>query len=296
MKRIVLLFCTVMLFICSLCGCSASPEKNPSIPGGSTIPGGNTAKDPDDKNTEEAAFAALQKKIAQSGSAVAVAFIGYVDSESSEVDLRAFLWESPFSYAYDFLVDASLVMTEGQEFYAILPPCKAGTITICSSVLNDAGEYIDDFENPLFVGEPGEPVLLLCNVSEIYSNVIITATDGGGAVRFRPSVSLENGRIDHIPEIYDFTMYEWEPGERDVEIATELLSELDAVKTALAQGMKLMYTGDRQLIDGHTCLLFALGTDHGDQFVREQLYGVCDNLIYIHDAESTEWSPVGVPA
>ena len=43
-------------------------------------------------------------------------------------------------------------------------------------------------------------------------------------------------------------------------------------------------------------LLFALGTDHGDQFVREQLYGVCDNLIYIHDAESTEWSPVGVPA
>ena len=63
MKRIVLLFCTVMLFICSLCGCSASPEKNPSIPGGSTIPGGNTAKDPDDKNTEEAAFAALQKKI-----------------------------------------------------------------------------------------------------------------------------------------------------------------------------------------------------------------------------------------
>jgi len=31
MKRIVLLFCTVMLFICSLCGCSASPEKNPSI-------------------------------------------------------------------------------------------------------------------------------------------------------------------------------------------------------------------------------------------------------------------------
>lgn len=28
-----------------------------------------------------------------------------------------------------------------------------------------------------------------------------------------------------------------------------------------------------------------LGTDHDDQFVREQLYGVCDNLIYIHDAE-----------
>lgn len=32
MKRIVLLFCTVMLFICSLCGCSASPEKKPFYP------------------------------------------------------------------------------------------------------------------------------------------------------------------------------------------------------------------------------------------------------------------------
>ena len=62
MRKAFCLFCTVMLFICSLCGCSASPEKNPSIPGGSTIPGGNTAKDPDDKNTEEAAFAALQKE------------------------------------------------------------------------------------------------------------------------------------------------------------------------------------------------------------------------------------------
>ena len=50
-----------------------------------------------------------------------------------------------------------------------------------------------------------------------------------------------------------------------------------------------MYTGDRQFIDGHTCLLFALGTDHGDHFVREQLYGVCGNLIYIHNAESYEW-------
>ena len=48
--------------------------------------------------------------------------------------------------------------------------------------------------------------------------------------------------------------------------------------------MNLMYIGDRQFIDGHTCLLFALGTDHGDHFVREQLYGVCGNLIYIHNA------------
>ena len=293
MKRVLLLFCVTILLIGLLCGCGGAPAG--PTPDPTPDPDGPTPGT-DDPGTSSEVLEHMWELIGFESKGAGLAFIGYVPEDSTEMDLRAFLRESPVSYAYDFLVDASLVMTEGQEFYAILPPCKAGTITICSSVLNDAGEYIDDFENPLFVGEPGEPVLLLCNISEIYSNVIITATDGGGAVRFRPSVSLENGRIDHIPEIYDFTMYEWEPGERDVEIAAELLSELDAVKTALAQGMKLMYTGDRQLIDGHTCLLFALGTDHGDQFVREQLYGVCDNLIYIHDAESTEWSPVGVPA
>ena len=56
-----------------------------------------------------------------------------------------------------------------------------------------------------------------------------------------------------------------------------------------------MYTGDRQFIDGHTRLLIALGTDHGDHCVREQLCGVCGNLIYIHNAESYEWNLLGTP-
>lgn len=284
MKRVLLLFCMVMLIFGLLFGCGGAPA-DPVDPTPGT----------DDPGTSSEVLERMWELIGSESKGAGLAFIGYVPEDSTEVDLRAFLWESPFSYAYDFLVGASLVMTERQEFYAIVPPCKAGTITICSSVLNDAGEYIDDFDNPLFEGEPGEPVLLLCNISEIYSNVIITAADGGGAVRFRPSVSLENGRIDHLNEIYDFTMYDWEPDEQDVENAMKLLSETDEVKASMAQGMNLMYTGDRQFIDGHTCLLFALGTDHGDQFVREQLYGVCGNLIYIHNAESYEWNLLGTP-
>ena len=54
-------------------------KKTPQPQAGTTIPGGSTVKDPDDKNTEETAFAALQKKTAQSGGEVAIAFIGYVD-------------------------------------------------------------------------------------------------------------------------------------------------------------------------------------------------------------------------
>lgn len=290
MRKAFCLFCTVILLVCSLCGCVNSPGENP---GGDTIPGGNTAKDPDDKNTEEAAFAALQKKIAQSGSAVAVAFIGYVDSESSEVDLRAYVAGSETGKEYPSLSSAPLYMAEGQELYAIIPPNDKGTIIVYPSMITEDGEYADDKSNPLHVGEPGEPLLLRCNLSEIYSNVLIAATDGGGAMDFRPSLSMENGHLQEIAGVYDFSTYEEVPDERSIQIATELLLETEEVKQAVMQGMKVMYTGNTQWIEGRPCLLFALGTDSEEQFVRERYYGVCDNLVYRYDAISDTWSTVG---
>lgn len=38
--------------------------------------------------------------------------------------------------------------------------------------------------------------------------------------------------------------------------------------------MKLLYTGDTQVVNGQQCLLFAIGAEHEDQFVREQFYAV----------------------
>ena len=293
MKKTALLLCTVILLVCCLCGCTASPEKNPSTPGGDTIPGGNTVKDPDDKNPEESAFAALQKKIAQSGSVVAIAFIGYVDSESSEVDLRAYTASSETGKEYPDLPNAPLYMAEGQELYAIIPPNDKGTIIVYPSTITEDGEYADDKSNPLHAGEPGEPLLLRCNLSEIYSNVLIAVTDGGGAIDFRPSLSMENGHLQEIAGVYDFSTYEEVPDERSIQIATELLLETEEVKQAVMQGMKVMYTGNTQWIEGRPCLLFALGTDSEDQFVRERYYGVCDNLVYSYDAISDTWSTVG---
>ena len=289
MRKAFCLFCTVILLVCSLCGCVNSPGENP---GGDTIPDGSTVKDPDGTGTEEAAFAELQKKIAQSGSAVAVAFIGYVDSESSEVDLRTYVAGSETGKEYPSLSHAPLYMAEGQELYAIIPPNDKGTIIVYPSMITEDGEYADDKSNPLHVGEPGEPLLLRCNLSEIYSNVLIAATDGGGAMDFRPSLSMENGHLQEIAGVYDFSTYEEVPDERSIQIATELLLETEEVKQAVMQGMKVMYTGDTQWIEGRPCLLFALGTDSEEQFVRERYYGVCDNLVYSYDAISDTWSTV----
>ena len=209
------------------------------------------------------------------------------------MDLRAFVAGSETGKEYPSLSRAPLYMAEGQELYAIIPPNDKGTIIVYPSTITEDGEYADDKSNPLHAGEPGEPLLLRCNLSEIYSNVLIAATDGGGAIDFHPSLSMENGHLQEIAGVYDFSAYEEAPDERSVQIATELLLETEEVKQAVKQGMKVMYTGTTQWIEGRPCLLFALGTDSEEQFVRERYYGVCDNLVYGYDAISDTWSTVG---
>ena len=293
MKKVFCLFFTAVLLVCFLCGCSVLPEKKPSYPDGSQVSDGSSLKEPDSTNAEDPALTALQQKINYYSKGAGVAFIGYVDSQSTEVDLRAYYASSETGKAYPDLVYAPLYMAEGQEFYAIIPPNDKGTIIVYPSTMTDDGEYADDKSSPLHVGEPGEPLLLRCNLSEIYSNVLIAVTDGGGALDFRPSLSMENGHLQEIVGVYDFSIYEETPDERSVQIATEILLEAAEVKDAIERGMKIMYTGDTQMIEGRTCLLFALGTDSEEQFVRERYYGVCDNLVYSYDAISDTWSAVG---
>ena len=300
MKRKALLLFAVIILVCSLCGCVVLPgEKNP-YPDGTDTSADSSVKDTDDTDdtdddttAENASLTALQTEINQSGSVAGIAFIGYVDSESSEVDLRAFYASSETGRAYPDFAYAPLYMAEGQELYAIVPPNDKGTIIVYPSMITEDGEYADDKSNPLCIGDPGEVLLLRCNLSEIYSNVLIAVTDGGGALDFRPSLSMENGHLQEIAGVYDFSKYEDVPDDLTVQIAAVTLSEADEVKLALENGMKIMYTGDTQMIDGRTCLLFALGTDSGDQFVRERYYGVCDNLIYVYDAVSDTWAVLG---
>lgn len=128
-------------------------RKKPFYPRREHDPRGHTAKVRMIK-TQRRRFAALQKKIAQSGSAVAVAFIGYVDSESSEADLRAYVAGSETGKEYPSLSRAPLYIAEGQELYAIIPPNDKGTIIVYPSTMTEDGEYADDKSNPLHVGEP----------------------------------------------------------------------------------------------------------------------------------------------
>ncbi len=243
--------------------------------------------------SENPDLALLREEIGSSGSAAGLAFIGYVDSQSTEADLYRYLADSKTGQNYPFLSNAPVVMTEGQELYAIVPN-EAGTVTVYPSGVTENGEYADDKSSPLYTGAPGEAVVVMCNLSEIYSNVLITATDGGGAIDFRPALSMENGHLAETPGVYDFSVYEAPFDEYAVETAAELLREIDEIKEAMEQGMELLYTGDTQIIEGRTCLLFALGTDWDGQFFRERYYAVCGNHVYAYDAVYDYWTPLGM--
>ncbi|MBC8533425.1 hypothetical protein [Yeguia hominis] len=293
MKKVFCLFFTAVLLACSLCGCVVLPEKKTSYPDGSQIPGSSSVKQPKNTNAEDVALKTLQQKINYHSKGAGVAFIGYVDSQSTEAELRSYITDGKVGKTYPFILNAPMFLTEGQELYAIVPPCDKGRITVYASDITEDGQYTDDRTSPLYEGKNGEPLLLRCNLSEIYSNVLVTATDGGGAIDFRPSLSMENGHLQEIAGVYDFSIYEETPDERSVQIATEILLEADEVKNAVESGMKIIYTGDTQMIEGRPCLLFALGTDSEEQFVREHYYGVCDNLIYVYDAVSDTWAVLG---
>ena len=95
-------------------------------------------------------------------------------------------------------------MVEGQELYAVVPPDETTSITIYASGVNEWGEYVDDTSIPLGENWPGEPLLLQCNLSEIYSNVLVVVNDGSETITFRPSLSMEDGHLVEIPGVYDF--------------------------------------------------------------------------------------------
>ena len=73
----------------------------------------------------------------------------------------------------------------------------------------------------------------------------------------------------------------------------KLLSEVYEVQQYLALGMTMLFVGERQNIDGETCVLIALGTDHEEYFVRELYYAVAPSgTIYTYDLFTDSWNVV----
>ena len=190
-----------LLCFALLAGCALKPDPNVDLPKVSDA-------ESDDMKEEDSELTVLRKNILDSESNIGVAFIDYVDSESTEADLYTYLAASETGQKYPCLSEAPLVMVEGQELYAIVPPNEEWTVTVYPSMITDDGTYEDVLNDPIYTGDPGEVLLVRCNLSEIYSNVLIVSTDGVAAISFRPSLSMEDGHLVAIAGVYDFSVYE----------------------------------------------------------------------------------------
>lgn len=304
-----------MLFIVCFCflfiaGCTANPTGNTSDV--SNNPSGKssvtesensektsveTSKETSEENSKESSeekddptLSALRETIRKNDSMVGVAFVGYVNSESTEKDLSDYLKNSACAKKYPFLSDCNPVINEGAEMYAFVPSDNNCTITVYKADISEDGEYIDYKDTPLYQGKAGESVVLFCNLSEIYSNVLVSVTDGTKTLEFRPMLSMMDGHLARQDGCYDFSVYNSDGETSDlVQSAYDLLMSNDEVRRCCEQGMAMLYTGDSQIVDGNECLLFALGTEQEDQFVREQYYAVSGDTVYYYDEIDDEW-------
>lgn len=268
-----------MLCIFLLAGC-AQGVRQPTdafAPAGSSAEPESTAV-PSDSGADEAV------------GMLGVGFFGYIDSESDEATVRDFVAGSALAIDNPSLAACEPVLLEGSELYAFVPATDRVSLTVYAAEISEDGSYIDHKDAPLYAGKPGEAVVLRCNFSEIYANVLISVANGTETLEFHPMISLESGRPVLENGCYALTDSGEDPA---VALARALLLETDEVRDATARGMKLLYTGETQVIHGQQCLLFALGTEHEDQFVREQLYAVAESLIYAYYPESDTWQALG---
>lgn len=273
-----------------LSGCAATPGGTSNDP-----PGGSTDKPSEITEQTDPKLLSLQKDIRDNACPAGMAFLGYVGENAAESDLRSFLKSSQYAEKYAFLADAPFVDAGGTELYAVVTAEKECRASVYRAAINDSGEYDVQTDNALYEGSGTDCFLLRCNVSDIHANAVVSFRTGDTIFSVFPMRSGADGRL--VAEgCYDFSLYAEDnhAPDSDAIIAYGLLSEASEVQYYMGLGMTLQYTGQTQIIDGRSCWIFALGTEHDDgQFVREHLYGVCDNLIYTYDVLSDTWSVLG---
>ena len=234
-----------------------------------------------------------QKKFGQSKKNIGLAFIGYVTHQTPKKQLIKYVKKSKLAAVYPFLSEVpakNYVSTGGAELYAIVPQNKKVSFTLYKSKVSNRGTYVNA-KKPFYVGKPGEIIILCCNPSEIFSDVLIVAKKGDKKLSFRPVISLKDGKLVKSKKYYDFTYYK-NPNavsKRDAKIGYEVLCETQEVKYYQKQGMTLVCLNKRRNINGSPSILYAIGKKKDGKFKAIRYYGVCDNIIFAYNPQNKSW-------
>lgn len=116
----------------------------------------------------------------EDGQLYAVAFAGYDEPEALDAVIDTYLnGERP-----------ETVAVSPGEYYLVIPRNPGTTLRVFQ-------EDLETSEKSLVYEDPaGKPVILRCNVSDIFYDATVELTDAAGTVSFTPFISLRDGAIE----------------------------------------------------------------------------------------------------
>ncbi len=159
---------------------------------------------------ESKALADFREEIADETATLAVAYLGYADLTGFD-DLTVYLESSGFYELYPFLNDLTkeqFLQREGGELYAVVPTSAKTTLTVHDCYVDEVNYVMAQGEELLKL-EPGQPVILQGNVSEIVPNLWVVAEQSGKEpLEFVPCLNMMDGTLSVISGVYDFSDYE----------------------------------------------------------------------------------------
>ena len=119
-------------------------------------------------------------------------------------------------FVYDIPQDHWVVAPDGGcDLYCIFPQEAQATLFVYETSLTDDAEKPLQRGKQLYYSEDGQPILLLCNISDIAPNTEVELYPSTGEeLVFSPFLSGENGHVVQADGVCDFTIYpegdDWE--------------------------------------------------------------------------------------
>lgn len=252
-----------------------------------------------DEPAEPAELTYLRAMLKENKATVGVAYIDFLPN-AEEISKYAVAYDCSTNgifNEYPFLARSEIALNRGHDMYALVPASKTAVITIYESGVDNEGNIKDNRSNVLYKGKAGEPVVIICNIHEAFSNVLISVKDGKKKVEFRPGISLENGRDIILTDgCYDFSY-------RDIRAysteASQYLSDnIDEIKDGVNNGLTLRYMNEVFMYN-HFTIKFELGSYNDDyefEVVREYLVDDYYTLAFYQPEDGEEtvgWRVVG---
>ncbi|MBQ8196094.1 MAG: hypothetical protein IJZ47_12130 [Oscillospiraceae bacterium] len=160
--------------------------------------------------------AVIQRQVMQDeGCMCGVAYIGFVDGESTKDDCRNIFYNSRYAEDFEFITDIpdeNVIDTGiGYELYLIIPQDTGATVSVNEWVFDESNDFMGAAGEVYYRSENGAPVLVKCNFSDIMPSTVVNIVDSSGnTLSWSPSLSLKDGSVSRYGvenQVYDFTHY-----------------------------------------------------------------------------------------